>query len=391
MLAHFFRAPGGDRPAAGSGDQVSFPIVGDFGRIKPVAVFVAVGLVADHALGHQPVKGLLDPQIAALFQRPGEKAGIEQMQNRVLDAADVLVHGQPVIHRLAIEGLGIGNGSEAGEIPRRFEEGIEGIRFPAGRLAARRAIHILPGGMVVEWIAGQVQVHVFGQDHRQILFRHRHQPAVLTVNDRNGAAPIPLPGNAPVAQPVVHGFLSRPHFFQPTGDIFLGLGDGHAVEKPGIDHYPIAQIGLFADGEPIGGVHRRHHGDHGQAIFQRKIKIPLVMARASENGPGAVFHEYEIRHIDGQRAIGDERVHGPEARVHALLFRRLDGRLAGSQAVAAGDEFGDFVIVFRHLLGQGMVGGDGAKGGAENGVMAGGVNLQPVIAAFQVEKNLRPG
>ena len=55
------------------------------------AILAAVGLVRDHALREQRSEGFLHLQLAAMGQRTGPEAGVEQVQDRVLDAADVLV------------------------------------------------------------------------------------------------------------------------------------------------------------------------------------------------------------------------------------------------------------------------------------------------------------
>ena len=60
-----------------------------------------------------------------------EKARVQQMQDSVFDAADVLVNRQPVVglfavqHALVIVGTG-----EPGVIPGRLYEGVKGIGFP---------------------------------------------------------------------------------------------------------------------------------------------------------------------------------------------------------------------------------------------------------------------
>ncbi len=80
--------------------RVALDLLGE----EPVAGIVAVGLVAHHALGEQPGKRLAHPEIAALGERSGEEARIKEMQHRMLDAADILVHRQPVIDVGAHEG-----------------------------------------------------------------------------------------------------------------------------------------------------------------------------------------------------------------------------------------------------------------------------------------------
>ena len=58
---------------------------------------VAIGLVHHHALGEQALERLVHAQMAGLVHGAGEEAAIEQVQDRVLDAADILVDRQPAI------------------------------------------------------------------------------------------------------------------------------------------------------------------------------------------------------------------------------------------------------------------------------------------------------
>ncbi len=71
----------------------------------------------------------------------------------------------------------------------------------------------------------------------------------------------------------------------------------------------------------------------------------------------------------------------------AALLRRLDGLLAGAQAPALGDELRQGGVAGGQVLGQRVVGGDGAEAGAEDRVGTGGEHLQPVVAAGQVEQH----
>ena len=72
---------------------------------KPSARFV--GLVRHHALREERRERLAgvggEGQVAGIAHGPREKARIEQVQNRVLDAADVLVDRQPVVRRVEVD------------------------------------------------------------------------------------------------------------------------------------------------------------------------------------------------------------------------------------------------------------------------------------------------
>ena len=60
---------------------------------------LSIGLVHHHALGEQAGERLVDAGMAGRLHRAGEEARVEQMQDRVLDAADVLIDRQPFVDR----------------------------------------------------------------------------------------------------------------------------------------------------------------------------------------------------------------------------------------------------------------------------------------------------
>ena len=142
----------------------------DLGRRRPFAARRAIGLVHHHALGEQAGERLVEPDMAGLFHRAGEEAAVEQMQDRVLDAADILIDRHPGIDHRAIGRRGrdprIG---EALEIPRRVDERVHGVGLAHAARAALRTLDVLPGRMAVERIAGPVEGHVVRQRHRQIV------------------------------------------------------------------------------------------------------------------------------------------------------------------------------------------------------------------------------
>jgi hypothetical protein len=183
------------------------------------------------------------------LHRAGEEAAVEQMQDRVLHAADILVdRHHPVCdggrgRRVLVPGIG-----EAREIPGRIHKRVHGVGFALRLAAAFRAGDVLPGRMMVERVAGPVESRVVRQHHRQVLVGHRHHVAFRAMDHGNRTAPIALARDAPVAQAEIHLPLADRHVaaqfaFQPLRNLFLGLLDGHAVEEAGIDHAAVAVIG----------------------------------------------------------------------------------------------------------------------------------------------------
>jgi hypothetical protein len=90
--------------------------------------------VRDHALREQAGEGFAAGQVeqAAIAQRAGEEAGIEQVENGVLDAADVLIDGQPVAASsllIGVLGFRIGRSARSTRTSRRT--------YPSCRFRAR--------------------------------------------------------------------------------------------------------------------------------------------------------------------------------------------------------------------------------------------------------------
>ena len=69
-----------------------------------------------------------------------EEARIQQMQNRMFDAADVLVHRQPVLCGCLVHHAGGASRADVARvIPARFHEGIHGVGLAPGLRTALRA------------------------------------------------------------------------------------------------------------------------------------------------------------------------------------------------------------------------------------------------------------
>ena len=359
-------------------------------RFEIGAAFVAIGLVDHHALGEQAREGFVEIQIAAAAQRPREEARIEQVQHGVLDAADILIHRHPVGERPPVQRRLVARRAEAQEIPAGIDEGIEGVGVAQGAAPAGRAGHALPGRVPFERVAGPVDGHVVGQRHGQVAFGDRHDAAIGAVDDGDGAAPVALARNPPVAQAVVDRAPGAPCRLQAPGHLLPGLLGGHAVEKVRIAHAAGAGIGLAADPE-AGGLRAggNHHRQHVQPVGAGEFQVALVVGGRAEDGAGAVVHQHEIGDIDRQPAAV-EGVQRLQPGVVALLFGALDRLLAGAGAGAFGDEAGQRRIAGRQLGRQRVLGRDGHEAGAEDGVVAGGEDLQPVAAAGQREAHGKP-
>src|SRR5205807_7136711 len=117
----------------------------------------AVGLVNDDALREYRREGLVDLQVFRGLHAARKEARVQQMQNRVLLAADILVDGRPVLDRLLVGRSRGVRRAKAELVPGAVDEGIHGVRFAHGRLTALRARDVLPRRMMVQRIAGPAE------------------------------------------------------------------------------------------------------------------------------------------------------------------------------------------------------------------------------------------
>ncbi|MNU64278.1 hypothetical protein D3C71_535490 [compost metagenome] len=296
----------------------------------------------------------------------------------MLYAADILIDRQPaggggLVDRLV--GLGIG---KAGEVPAGIDEGVEGVGLATGFAAAGRAVDVLPGRVTVQRIAGHVEGHVLGQLDRQLVGGDRHGTAGLAVDDGDGAAPVALAADAPVAQAVDGlGFAGRSALDAGDG---LGLGgfDVQTVQEVGMEDGAGAGIGLSSHGEVVAGALGADDGDDRQAVFAGEVQVALVVGRAGEDGARAVFRQDEVGDPDRNLGAG-EGMDDLQPRVPADLLGLFDLGLRGAALAAFGDEGGDLGVSLGQLLRDGVIGGQADEAGAEQGVGAGGVDLDGVV------------
>ncbi len=155
-----------------------------------------------------------------------EETRVEQVQNSVFDPADVLVHRQPVIGRSRVDhALVILRAGVAGVVPGAFNEGIHGVGFALGGGATLRTAALIKFGHLGQRAAGAIGNHVFGQDYRQLVIRHRYVTTAVAVNDRNRAAPVALTADTPVAQAELGAWLAQAFLLQ----YFANGGKGAVV------------------------------------------------------------------------------------------------------------------------------------------------------------------
>ncbi|OQC73242.1 MAG: hypothetical protein BWX45_00592 [Deltaproteobacteria bacterium ADurb.Bin002] len=223
---------------------------------------------------------------------------------------------------------------------------------------------------------------VFGQNDRQIFFRHRHDAAFFAVDHRNGRAPVALAGDAPVAQAVLDGALALAFGFQIIGDRFQHFCVFHAVEWAGVDQNPFINVGLGHRRRIERPVFGRNDDDQLQIEFFGEFEVALVVRGHGHDAAGAVVGQNEVRGVN-RHLVAGERIEAVGIQKEAFLLVILGGP---HELVLLFDFFHKRPHVFFAGLPLGqfgdqrMLGRHQHEGCAEKRVLARGENLNDAIA-----------
>src|SRR3546814_14375119 len=82
------------------------PLPLHFLRGEPGAVGRLVGFVRHHALGEKAGERFGKADLPHMLERPGPEAGVEQVPDRMFDAADMLADGQTFSAGFPVEAIG---------------------------------------------------------------------------------------------------------------------------------------------------------------------------------------------------------------------------------------------------------------------------------------------
>ena len=164
------------------------------------------------------VNGSPTPQQAEIAHHLGPEARVEEVQDGVLDAADVLIDGQPVSRALIDHRAVLVRARVAHVVPRGIDEGVHRVGFAARRAAAPGTLALVERRRPGERVAAAVRHQVLRQHHRKLIVRHRHLAAARAMDERDGATPVPLPRDAPVAQPILHALSPQPALLEARCD-----------------------------------------------------------------------------------------------------------------------------------------------------------------------------
>ena len=278
------------------------------------------------------------------------------MKHGVLNAANILIHRQPVVRRRPVNRLLGPRIGEAGKVPARVHKGVERIRLALGRAGASGACGEAPGRVAQQGVPRLVESDVVREKDRQILLRNGCGAAGVAVNDRDRTSPVALTRDAPIAQSVNRCALTLTRSFHLGDRRAFALFDRKAVQKLRIEQTARSRVRLISHRETDGIRPRRQDHRHDfEAIFPSEIKVALIMGRTAEDGARAVVHQDKIGDIDRQTPARVKRMRDRHAGVKAKLFARLNVRLRRAALAALDDELGKFRTISGQSLGQRVV------------------------------------
>ncbi len=294
------------------------------GQVDAVAEGLAhrLALVDDLALVEQRAERLGELDRSHVVQHLGEEPAVQQVQNRMLDAADVLVDRHPPAQGLGIERpFGVSGRGVAHVVPRGVHERIHGVGVTPRRTSARRAVHVNPSGRRRQRrnsLRREVGAPQVGQLDRQLVVRDGDLAARTTVDDGDRAPPVPLPGHQPVAQPERDRTGPEALGLQPGDDPGLRLLDRQAVQAElvvgGVDGWAVTAIRLAVE------IIRRPYGtDDRELVGRREVPVTLVLARHSHDRARAVVGQDVVGGVGGDPSSVDG-VDGVYAQEHPGLL-----------------------------------------------------------------------
>ncbi len=346
-----------------------------FGFAHFVELAVDVALLADHALREEFGERFVEADQAEVVDDLGEEAGVEQVQNGVFDAADILVDRQPVVGGFGVDRLRAVAGVEvAQEVPAGVDERVHRVGLAPRRFAALRAgtVHER-GGAFERRLAGRLELDVGRQQHRQFVVVDRNHAAAVAIDDRNRRAPVALAGNQPVAQAEVDGAFAEAFGLGVLNHCADGLAVIQAGEFAGVAADAVFGVGVLHLGENQRAFRILDRKFDRQVVLLRESPVARVVRRDGHHRAGAV-HQHIV--ADPQRNLfAGERIDDIAAGENAFLLERIGLAVEVGQLRAVGDKLQHFLFLRQagdHLFEIGVFRRQHHVGAAVNGVHAGG-------------------
>ena len=212
--------------------------------------------------------------------------------------------------------------------------------------------------MTVKRVAGDVKGDVIGQFNRQVFLLLGHYTAIIAVDHGNRCTPIPLTGQAPIAQ----SELGDAHTYTIGFTEIHGLVDGVCTIGRGIPckrRQPVHHIGLVWN-EGFGqfriSVRRwQECRNDRKFVFLGEIKITLIVRGAAKDRASAVIHHDKVGDIDGQFPRIVERMTHAQASVKAHFRGLVQGFSCRATFAAFSVERGQFCVFRLKFFGKRMI------------------------------------
>ncbi|ABA48399.1 hypothetical protein BURPS1710b_3452 [Burkholderia pseudomallei 1710b] len=361
---------------------------GHVGRVVPGLlarrVLAVERLVEHHPLREQVLRRFAERDETEIAHHLRPEARVQQVQDRVLDAADVLIHRHPVVGARIDHRLRVGR-RVAREVPRGIDERVHRVRFALRGRAALRARAVQERVGLRERVARAVRHEILRQHDGQVLLRHRHVAARRAVDDRDRRAPVALARDAPVTQSVGDLLVAEAARLQLGRDRVDGRVVREAVVLAAV-HAHGARLVAVPFLPRVGRVRLALHGNHlpdRQAILLREREVALVVRGHAHHRALAVAHQHVVAdpHLDG---LARERMRHRKARGDALLLHRRDVGLGDAAALAFVDERLQRGLVPREPRGERMLGRDRAERDAHDRVGARREHAQQLLLAVEL-------
>ena len=171
-------------------------------RVRPVAGDHVVGgdgvalrlrhhlaVLVDHALGEEARHRLVEVDEAEVAHHLGPEARVDEVQDGVLDPADVQVDRKPVLHGVRVERAVVLAGREvAVEVPGRVHEGVHRVRLAPRLAAAPRAGGVHERRDLLERVAALAGEGGVGREHDRQLGRRGRERSRPSRSRRPGSA-----------------------------------------------------------------------------------------------------------------------------------------------------------------------------------------------------------
>src|SRR5918993_2983153 len=221
------------------------------------------------------------------------------MQYGVLDAAGVLVDGEPLLSTLGIEWpLIVVRRQITVPVPRGVHKGVHGVRLASGRTAATRTLGIVEVRVELQWrFARGHELGFLGEEDGEVFFGDGDDAALVAEDYGDRGPPVTLAADQPVVKPVGDRALADAALFEPGRHLLLAFGARGAVEPTRVDHRALAGVGLFEIlAVPI---RRSYNGPDLDAVLLCEREVPLVVGRDGHDRARTVAHQDVVGDVDG--------------------------------------------------------------------------------------------